>query len=285
MKHASLPRLEIGSRPGLRSDVSTKALMHWAPDLRAARAEDAATIQIMEPIGEDFFAFEGGVTARKVAAALRSIGPRPVSVEINSPGGDVFEGIAIYNLLRDHPEQVTVKVLGLAASAASLIAMAGDRVEIGRAGFLMIHNAWVIAMGDAPALRASADWLEPFDAAMAGVYAARSGLDEADLRRMMAEELWMNGEAAIEAGFADALLPADAVTTGADVADARALRAEKRFDILAARNGMSRSAARELLAEIRGATRDAGPTGKPEAAAETEAALRGLLHDIRSIGG
>lgn len=70
-----------------------------------------------------------------------------VTVNINSPGGDMFEGLAIYNLLREYQGKVTVKVLGIAASAASVIAMAGDDIQIGRGAFLMIHNCWVVAMG------------------------------------------------------------------------------------------------------------------------------------------
>ncbi|MFT2622165.1 head maturation protease, ClpP-related, partial [Escherichia coli] len=76
----------------------------------------------------------------------------------NSPGGDMFEGLAIYNLLREHEGEVNVKVLGLAASAGSVIAMAGDTVQIARAGFLMIHNAWVVAMGNRNDLRELAAW-------------------------------------------------------------------------------------------------------------------------------
>jgi ATP-dependent Clp protease protease subunit len=85
---------------------------------------------MFEDIGEDFWT-GGGITAKKVSPQLRAIGDRPVEVQLNSPGGDMFEGIAIYNVLREHPQDITVKVMGMAASAASLIAMAGDTVEIG----------------------------------------------------------------------------------------------------------------------------------------------------------
>ncbi|KLB48562.1 peptidase, partial [Xanthomonas euvesicatoria] len=104
-----------------------------------------------------------GVTARRVAGALRAMGKGPVTVNVNSPGGDMFEGLAIYNLLREHDGEITVKVLGLAASAASIIAMAGDTVQIARAGFLMIHNAWVMAVGNRNDLIEVADTLKPFD--------------------------------------------------------------------------------------------------------------------------
>ncbi|HCF5801664.1 TPA: Clp protease ClpP, partial [Pseudomonas aeruginosa] len=104
------------------------------------------------------------------AGALRAIGGDvDVTVNINSPGGDVFEGLAIYNLLREHKGKVSVNIIGLAASAASFIAMAGDEIRIGRAAFLMIHNAWLIAMGNRNDLREIADWLEPFDMTLADI--------------------------------------------------------------------------------------------------------------------
>jgi ATP-dependent protease ClpP protease subunit len=88
------------------------------------------------------------ITAKGVAAQLRAIGDRPVEVQINSPGGDMFEGFAIYNVLREHPQAITVKIMGMAASAASIIAMAGDTIEIGAASFIMIHNCEVVAVGN-----------------------------------------------------------------------------------------------------------------------------------------
>ncbi|MEO0793103.1 MAG: head maturation protease, ClpP-related, partial [Pseudomonadota bacterium] len=158
----------------MRADVSSEAFRRWNPSLQAANA-DAATIPIMQPIGQDMWG--EGVTARRVETALSAIGDRPVNVPINSPGGDVFEGAAIYELLRAHARdkgEVTVQIMGLAASAASIIAMAGDNILIGQSSFLMIHNSWVIAIGDRNALREVSDWLEPFDAAMAGVYEAQT---------------------------------------------------------------------------------------------------------------
>src|SRR6185436_2438068 len=134
-----------------------QALERWAPDLMAAAASEESTISVLDPIGVDPWTGEG-VTAKRIAAALRSIGAdKDVVVNINSPGGDLFEGMAIYNLLREHQGKVTVKVLGVAASAASIVAMAGDEIQIARAGFLMIHNTWVIAMGNRNDLREIAD--------------------------------------------------------------------------------------------------------------------------------
>src|SRR5690606_12912230 len=121
-----------------------------------AIAVDSDTITILDVIGYDWWSGEG-VTAKRIEAALRKIGNKPVSVLINSPGGDFFEGVTIYNLLREHPAQVTVKILGLAASAASVIAMAADRIEIANLGFMMIHNTQWVAAGDRHVMKETHD--------------------------------------------------------------------------------------------------------------------------------
>jgi ATP-dependent Clp protease protease subunit len=275
-----LPAAQIGARTGVRSDIGTKVIGRWNPDVRAAGDEESeASISILDVIGQDWWG--EGVTAKRVAAALRQIGKKDVVVNINSPGGDFFEGLAIYNTLREHPAKVTVKILGLAASAASVIAMAGDEVMIGRAAFLMIHNTWVLAAGDRHALREVADWLEPFDLASVDIYAARTGLDGKKIGQMLDRETWIGGQSAVDQGFADALLSADAVEASArQEADAK-VRAEKKFDLLAARAGLSRGAARELLAELKGGQRGADPTGLPEAAVIDE--VKNLLNQLRAI--
>ncbi|HSH42872.1 MAG TPA: head maturation protease, ClpP-related, partial [Arenicellales bacterium] len=156
---------EARPRMDVRSFVSPNALNRWDSSIRAA-ADDERSISVYDVIGQDFWTGEG-VTAKRIAGALRHMGEGPVTVNVNSPGGDMFEGIAIYNLLREHPGEVTIKVLGLAASAGSVIAMAGDTIQMSRASFMMIHNAWVIAMGNRHELREIADFMEPFDRAMA----------------------------------------------------------------------------------------------------------------------
>ncbi|MBH7792416.1 Clp protease ClpP, partial [Clostridioides difficile] len=179
-------------RSGVQCDLAPKALDAWRPELRAASGDNPdSTITIYEPIGYDWWTGEG-VTAKRIAGALRAIGSDvDVTVNINSPGGDVFEGLAIYNLLREHKGKVTVNIIGLAASAASFIAMAGDEIRIGRAAFLMIHNAWLIAMGNRNDLREIADWLEPFDMTLADIYAQRTGIDIDDIVKQMDAETWI----------------------------------------------------------------------------------------------
>lgn len=241
-------------------------LDRWQAGVRAAEGETDTSISIYEAIGADPWT-GGGVTAKRIAGALRAIGPRDVVVNINSPGGDLFEGIAIYNLLREHKAKVTVKVLSLAASAASIIAMAGDRIEIAKSGFLMIHNAWVLAMGNRHDLRDVADMLEPFDAAIAGVYQDRTGLDAKAVTKMMDQETWIAGQNAVDQGFADALLPADQVRQdGAATAALAPSIAARQIDAALARQGMPRSQRRELIRDFRTGTPSAAGRGTPCAA-------------------
>ena len=222
------------------------------------------------------------MTAKKVASQLRAIAG-PVEVQINSPGGDMFEGIAIYNVLREHPHDVTVKVMGMAASAASIIAMAGDTVEIGAASFLMIHNCWVLAMGNRHDMRETAEFLEPFDAAMVDVYAVRSGQKAEDIAKWMDAETFMSGSQAIERGFADALLAADKITTDDKAkAEDRRVNELRAMELQLVSAGLTRTQARDRINKIKGtpgAALDADTTpgaGDPE----LTGALASLLKSI-----
>lgn len=225
----------------------------WSEDAAGIRALERGdnVVTMFEVIGEDWWT-GGGVTAKKVASQLRAIAG-PVEVQINSPGGDMFEGIAIYNVLREHPHDVTVKVMGMAASAASIIAMAGDTVEIGAASFLMIHNCWVLAMGNRHDMRETAEFLEPFDAAMVDVYSARSGQKAEDIAKWMDAETFMSGSQAIERGFADALLAADKITTD-DKAKAEDCRVNelRAMELQLVSAGLTRTQARDRINKIKG---------------------------------
>ncbi|WP_439572626.1 head maturation protease, ClpP-related [Phreatobacter sp.] len=234
----------------------------WTAEAAGIRAVEQGdnVITMFDVIGEDFWS-GGGITAKRVTAQLRAIGSRPVEVQINSPGGDMFEGIAIYNILREHPQPITVKVMGMAASAASIIAMAGDTIEIGAASFVMIHNCWVLALGNRHDLRETSDFLEPFDAAMADVYAARSAQDRVDIVRWMDAETYMSGSQAIERGFADALLPADRITVDPDAkAAARAVNDLRCMELQLVASGLNRADAQARINAIRG-TPSAGAAG------------------------
>lgn len=272
MKRATMPLAREGSPfAGLRSDLSPKALDRWNSGIRAA-AESDNSISVFDIIGHDYWTGEG-VTAKRIAAALRTMGDNDVTVNINSPGGDMFEGLAIYNLLREHKGQVTVKVLGVAASAASIIAMAGDHIQVARAGFLMIHNAWVGVAGNRNDLRDYADYLEPFDRSMADIYAARTGDDRATIEKMMDGETWIGGSDAIEQGFADSLLASDEVS---EVATEQA-RAAARLDMALAVAGMPRSERRKLLQEVKTSTPSAAEEDKPSAVEDPATGIASTL--------
>ncbi|ELY2768780.1 Clp protease ClpP [Cronobacter malonaticus] len=275
----SLPAAPEG-RPFAREkpDLPAAAMERWNGSIRAARDGDNS-ISIFDVIGADYWG--EGVTASRIAGALRSLNGEDVTVNINSPGGDMFEGLAIYNLLREYDGKVTVKVLGLAASAASIIAMAGDEVQIGRGAFLMIHNCWVYAMGNRHDLAQIATDMAPFDKAMSDIYQARSGLDAATVDKMMDGETYIGGSEAVEKGFADSLLSADEIADD----DESPIAALRKLDALLAKANTPRSERRKLLKALSGSTPGAAatPDGTPSAATiekETidrlEAAISGL---------
>jgi ATP-dependent Clp protease protease subunit len=279
MSNRDLPKASFNVRGDLRTVITPKALERWRPEVKAADSgDDPATISILDVIGQDWMG--NGVTASRISAILRNIGKRDVVVNVNSPGGDYFEGLAIYNLLREHPAKVTVKILGVAASAASVIAMAGDEVQIARAGFLMIHNTWIVAMGDRNALREAADWLEPFDQVAVDIYAARTGLEPKSVAKMLDRETWIGGTEAVDKHFADGFLPADAVTETAKAAAGQALKAEFRIDEILARAGVPRSERRNLVAAMKGGTRDAAATDTPSAVVDQ---VNDLLQRMKAI--
>lgn len=277
-----MPAAKVPQAMGVQWDLRPKARERWDPGVRAADKEADRTISMYDVIGEDWWTGEG-VTAKRVAAALRSMGRGDVTVNLNSPGGDHFEGLAIYNLLREHDGEVTVKILSLAASAASTIAMAGDRIQISRAGFLMIHNAWTVALGNRHGLREIADWLEPFDRTMADIYSSRSDQDIEAVLAMMDGETWMGGADAIAKGFADELLPSDQISND-EKATASAVR---RLEAALRASGMPRSEAQRLIHEFKSSLRDAAGSGELEATEQgvSDSALLEVLntHPIRSL--
>lgn len=283
MSKKTLPGVPEG-RPcaAVSSQVLPRALDRWNAGVRAASgdSEGDRTISVYDVIGQDYWSGEG-VTAKRIAGALRGMGKGPVTVNVNSPGGDMFEGLAIYNLLREHDGEVTVKVLGVAASAASIIAMAGDTVQIARSAFFMVHNAWVVAAGNRHDLTEIAATLKPFDDAMASIYAARTGDEIKAMGKLMDAESWIGGESAIERGFADELLPSDQVAKGAAKASASAVR---RIEAALRASGMPKTEAMRLISEFKSSAGDPAGSGegdpteraKGDQSVEVLAALQGF---------
>lgn len=277
-KIPALPNI-LANRDALGFETAPKALARFNGSISAA-SENEATISILEPIGADFFG--EGVTAKRIAAALRSIGNQDVIVNINSPGGDFFEGVAIYNMLQQHPKKVTARILGLAASAASVIAMAGDEIQIARAGFMMIHNTQGVVVGDRNDMREVADALAVFDEAMADVYAARTGIEQKTIARMMDRETIFAGAEAVEKGFADDFLPADAVSErpkNQAAADVNAVF--HRLDVIMAKAHVPRSQRREMIEELKSGMPGAAEDVMPGAGVSTELVSALSKIDIR----
>ncbi len=146
-----------------------------------------------------------GVTAGDFVATLQGIDTETIDLHINSPGGDVFEAIAILNSLRQHPATVNVTVDGLAASAASFVAMAGDTVTMARNAEMMIHDAWGLVLGNAADMREMADRLDSVSNNIASIYAGKAGGTVEDWRAVMLGEKWYSAEEAVSAGLADSV--------------------------------------------------------------------------------
>ncbi|MFX4083661.1 head maturation protease, ClpP-related [Sphingobium yanoikuyae] len=254
--------------PGASWELPERARASW--DRRVSAAAGDTTITILDVIGEDFWG--DGVSPNRIYAALRSIGNQPVTVQINSPGGVFDDGLAIYNMLRMHPAKVTTQVIGMAASAASIIAMAGDEIQIAKAGHMMIHNTQWVAFGDRHAMLAAHDAMAKFDETLAGLYIDRTGLDEKDVRAIMDGETFMTGSEAVDRGFADGLLEAD--ITHSDAASNRSPLAEIEA-ALANGKALPRSERRRLIKNfVDSKPRAAGDDAMPGAGEEAD----GLAH-------
>jgi len=168
-----------------------------------ARADQSAEILIYEDVGQGWF---GGVSAKQFAADLKALGNvKTIDVRINSYGGDVFDGLAIYQQLVRHQAAIITHIDGVAASIASVIAMAGSEIRIAEAGWLMIHDAWGLAIGNAAEMRRQADLLDSVTQQVAGVYQARTSKPIEDIRAWMADEKWFNAADAIDAGMATSM--------------------------------------------------------------------------------
>lgn len=153
-----------------------------------------------------------GVDAKRFRDELKAAGPvTKIHLRINSPGGNVFDGLAIYNTLVQHAARVVVHVDGVALSMASVVAMAGDEIEAAENAFVMIHNPMNIVAGDAEDLRSMAELLDKVKSQLVGIYAARTKLAAEKIAEMMDAETWLSGAECVEQGFADRTYPALAV--------------------------------------------------------------------------
>ena len=171
---------------------------------RGFRAEGAPdTVYLYDIVVEDDY--WGGISAASLIAQIQAVKGDTLHLRINSPGGDVFAARCVEQVLRESKAQVVVHIDGLAASAATFLAMAGDEVIISPGGMMMIHRAWTLACGNADDLMDMAAIMERVDGTIAETYAAKTGKDADELMALMAAETWMTAREALDMGFVDAI--------------------------------------------------------------------------------
>ena len=165
-----------------------------------AKADDEVDILLYDEIGY------WGITASDFQAQLGTVKAKTINLRVNSPGGDVFDGFAIYNALRAHPAKVVAHIDGVAASIASVIAMAGDEVRMAENAFLMIHNAWGLVIGFAEDMRSEADLLDKISGSLRLAYENKSVTPAAQIQAWMDDETWFTADEAHEAGLVDSVI-------------------------------------------------------------------------------
>jgi ATP-dependent Clp protease protease subunit len=204
-----MPKLLLDLAPYAGLAALNRAPVTLSPGfvrINAAADKGAGEVYVYGDIGGWF----DGVVAEDFAKEIAALDVETLNVRVNSPGGFVFDGVAIYNALVAHPAKVVMHIEGIAASIASVIAMAGDEIRIGEAATIMIHKPWSFAIGDAEDMRKEADVLDVLEGGIIDIYAARTGKPADELTTMVAAETWLRGQAAVDAGFADIMVPAKA---------------------------------------------------------------------------
>lgn len=259
-----------------------------------AADEEDATVWIYDAIvdGDGYF---GGVPAESFVKELNALDAETIHLRINSPGGSVFPAMAIYTALRNHPARVVAHIDGLAASAASFVALAADEVRMTKGAFYMIHNGHVFAIGDKRRLRETADLLEKVDGQILDIYAGRTDKDADEVTAWMDAETWFTAEEAKEAGFVDEIDHAEPMKASFDLSvfnrvpeplagqeprrEARKIESERDLEaLLRDEGGLSHAAAKKIAAggyKALSGPRDEDGTGgtPPEAEAHDVAAL------------
>ncbi len=157
-----------------------------------------------------------GVSAADFISELKTHpDTKSINLSIHSPGGSALDGLAIYNALKASPAKVHAHVAGIAASAASIVLMAGDTISMPEDAFIMIHNPYTMAMGDSEEMRAIADTLDKIQASLSNIYEKRTGKDTEEISDMMSAETWLNSADALEHGFIDTI--SDAINVAAKI--------------------------------------------------------------------
>jgi ATP-dependent protease ClpP protease subunit len=166
--------------------------------------KDKAQLTIYGPIRDFSSFFGGGVSPQKVMQDLDELANvKELTVRINSGGGSAFAGFAIYEILKAHGARITVHIDGVAASAASIIAMAGDKIIMGTGAMMMVHHPWTRTEGDANEHRKTVDLLDKVSESLINIYEVRTGKTREELKVMLDETMWMTADEAVAKGFAD----------------------------------------------------------------------------------
>ena len=181
-----------------------KKFWKWTNQAETETIPVARTLHLNGTIAEESW-FDDDVTPQLFKEELMA-GSGDITVWINSPGGDCVAAAQIYNMLMDYPGNVTVKVDGIAASAASVIAMAGTTVLMSPVSMLMIHNPMTVAFGDSAEMQKAIEMLASVKDSIINAYEIKTGLSRAKLSHLMENETWMNANKAVELGFADGIL-------------------------------------------------------------------------------
>lgn len=163
-------------------------------------SEGQAEVLIYDVIGWPF------IDANTFVNDLNKIKSKEITVGLNTPGGDVFDGTAIYNALKNHPAKIITRIDGIAASMGSIIALSGDEIQIGSNAYYMIHNPWSFAIGDYREMEKEAELLQRIGSTLAQTYSSRTGIDAGEAQSMMDDETWIIGSELVEQGFADTVL-------------------------------------------------------------------------------
>ncbi len=203
-RSAALASLQMESMRGRKSGIEIRANETAGPRVELYFLDQIVPSWLSRYLSDT-------MSSGEVVEALEAVPDASgIDVFINSPGGDVFEAMSIYNTLKEHPAPVNVYVRGLAASAAGIIAMAGDNIQMGEGSFLMVHNAWTIAQGNADQLQRAVNLLDKIDGEIAGIISRRSKNDADQVRQWMRDETWFTAEESVSAGLADRMAAMDA---------------------------------------------------------------------------
>ncbi len=241
------------------------------------KAADEAEVYIYGEIVNAAW-YTNDVEASQFVKDFAAIDAKTIRIRINSPGGSVFAGVAIHGAIQRHPSKTIAHIDGLAASAASFVALAADEVRMAEGAMYMIHDGWTFAIGNKVEMRRTADLLEKTDGSIVRIYAGKTGRDESEISEWMADETWFTADEALEAGFVDEIEGVEPVKASFDMS--RFKHAPKNLAELQEEPGRARP---ETVREMEALLREEGGFSNAEAKRVASAALK-ALEDSREEG-